>query len=193
MPTVEATEDGQEREIMTITQTQVAAGASSLLAPTAVFPWPSAPINVPKLQSYLNICVARGIGYGLGAKATNLTAIPPDYHEIDCSGWVRAAVAVATAGKTIMPDGSVTQHDWCDRMGLKVSSRGALLLLDDLTRIAFIAPCPAHPVGHVYLTRNTRTLESWGGHGPGSRSVLTHLTLGILQQLTTEVYVLGAY
>jgi len=37
------------------------------------------------------------------------------------------------------------------------------------------------------LTRNGRTLESWGGHGPGSRLVSTH----VLSTETTDVYVLA--
>jgi hypothetical protein len=176
---------------MIAASSQFASGGSSLLPPTDAFPWPLVDLNVSRLTAYLARCELLGIGYGLGAKAHNLTANPPDYADIDCSGWVRAAVAVATFGKTILPDGSVTQHDWCDRVGLKVSSRAALLLPDGLTRIGFIVPTPAHNIGHVFLCRNLKTLESWGGHGPGSRSVLSPISLGILQQATSAVYVLG--
>ena len=169
----------------------VSPGGASLLKPTPEYPWWSAPIDPVRLLSYLQRCEALGIGYGLGAKAHNLMAIPPDYGEIDCSGWMRCAVAVATQGRTILPDGSVNQHDWCDRMGLKVSNRAAMLLPDGITRLCFIAPSVIHPVGHVFLARNGRTLESYGGHGPGSRSVLTQISLGVLQQVTSAVYVLG--
>ena len=175
-----------------IASSSLSSGASSLLPPSPGFPWPLAPVDTAALTRYLDRCVSRGIGYGLGSKARDLLAYPPDYRQIDCSGWVRAAVAFATAGRTVLPDGSVNQHDWCDRSGLKVSSRAALLLPDGLLRICFIAPSLEHEIGHVFLCRNLRTLESWGGHGPGSRSVLAHISLGVLQQSASAVYVLAS-
>ena len=170
---------------------QISGGGSSLLPPTPAFPWPLVPLNVRDLTGYLARCEWLSIGYELGAKAHNLTAIPPDYRDIDCSGWVRAAVAVATGGRTILPDGSVVQREWCARVGLKRSAIPALLLKDGYTRIAFIVPSREHPVGHVLLVRNRETLESWGGNGPGSRSVLSHISLGVLQQVIGAVYILG--
>ena len=162
-----------------------------LLPATPAFPWRLAPLDVGKLDGYLSRCEWLSIGYGLGSKAHNLMAIPPDYSEIDCSGWVRAAVAIATGGVTILPDGSVIQHEWCDQVGLKKSAWPALLLRDGCTRLCFIVPSPAHPVGHVLLVRNGQTYESWGGHGPGSRSILSHISLGVLQRAIGAVYILG--
>lgn len=159
----------------------------ALLPPTQAYPWHSAPLDPEKLRQYLSICMARGIGYKLGAKADDLAGEPPDYDCIDCSGWVRAAVAVASNGQTILPDGSVNQNDWCSGQGLKRSTFAACRLQDGLTRIAFIRPSLSHAIGHVYLARNGRTLESWGGHGPGSRLVTTH----VLSAETTDVYVLA--
>jgi len=159
----------------------------ALLPPTQGYPWHSAPLDPEKLRQYRAECMARGVGYQLGAKADDLEAPSPDYEAIDCSGWVRAAVAVATTGRTILPDGSVNQNDWCAAQGLKRSGCAACRLMDGLTRIAFIRPSATHAIGHVYLARNGRTLESWGGHGPGSRTVSTH----ILSAETTDVYVLA--
>ena len=159
----------------------------ALLPPTQAYPWHSAPLDPEKLRQYLAVCMARGIGYKLGAKADDLEGEPPDYEHIDCSGWVRAAVAVASHGQTILPDGSVNQNDWCAAQGFKRSTYAACRLQDGLTRIAFIRPSLAHAIGHVYLARNGRTLESWGGHGPGSRLVSTH----VLSAETTDVYVLA--
>jgi hypothetical protein len=159
----------------------------ALLPPTQSYPWYSAPLDPEKLRQYLAICMARGIGYKLGAKADDLAGEPPDYENIDCSGWVRAAIAVATHGQTILPDGSVNQNDWCAAQGLKRSTFAACRLQDGLTRIAFIRPTEAHAIGHVYLARNGRTLESWGGHGPGSRLITTH----VLSAETTDAYVLA--
>lgn len=161
--------------------------AAGLLPPTEGYPWYSAPLDPERLRRYLASCQAHGVGYELGAKADDLEAVPPDYTAIDCSGWVRAAVAVATEGQTILPDGSVVQNDWCAAQGLKRSTWAACRLQDGLTRIAFIRPNRFRTVGHVYLCRLGRTLESWGGHGPGSRSVTTH----ILSAETTDVYVLA--
>ena len=176
---------------------------SSLLPAVPAFPWLLAPVNLHRLYAYRDRCVSAGIGYRLGAKARDVSAFFPDYTQIDCSGWVRAAVAVGTMGRTVLPDGSVNQHEWCGSVGLKVSSRAALLLPDGWLRIAFLVPSPAHPVGHVFLCRNGRTLESWGGHspryggpatrgGPGSRSVLAVISEGVLQKCAGAVYVLGA-
>ncbi len=160
---------------------------AGLLPPTQGYPWYSAPLDPERLRRYLASCQAHGVGYELGAKADDLEAVPPDYTAIDCSGWVRAGVAVATDGRTILPDGSVVQNDWCAAQGLKRSTWAACRLQDGLTRIAFIRPNRFRTVGHVYLSRLGRTLESWGGHGPGSRSVTTH----ILSAETTDVYVLA--
>ena len=160
---------------------------AGLLPPTEGYPWYSAALDPERLRRYLASCQAHGVGYALGAKAHDLEAVPPDYTAIDCSGWVRAAVAVATEGRTILPDGSMVQNDWCAAQGLKRSTWAACRLQDGLTRIAFIRPNRFRTVGHVYLCRLGRTLESWGGHGPGSRSVTTH----ILSAETTDVYVLA--
>lgn len=159
----------------------------ALLAPTEGYPWYSLPLDPERLSRYLGTCLAQGVGYELGAKAHDLEAVPPDYHAIDCSGWVRAAVCVATEGRVTMPDGSVVQNDWCAAAGLKRSDFAGCRLCDGLTRIAFIRANGFHPVGHVYLARNGRTLESFGGHGPGSRLVTTH----VLSAETTDVYVLA--
>ncbi len=161
--------------------------SDALLPPTQSYPWHSAPLDPERLRQYLAVCMARGIVYALGAKAGDIDAALPDYDSIDCSGWVRAGIAVATHGQTILPDGSVNQNEWCAAQGLKRSTYAACRLQDGLTRIAFIRPSPKHAVGHVYLTRNGRTLESWGGHGPGSRLVSTH----VLSTETTDVYVLA--
>ncbi len=168
-----------------------ALNTNHLLPPSPSFAWPTAPLNVRRLYAYLDRCVSAGIRYGLGEKADNPAAFLPDYQFIDCSGWVRAAIAVATGGRLLLPDGSVNQHEWCAAKGLKKSNQAALLLLDGLTRIAFLVPTPDHEIGHVFLCRNGRTLESWGGHGPGSRWVITHISEGILQKCAGAVYVLA--
>ena len=159
----------------------------ALLPPTQGYPWHSVSLDTERMRRYLGSCQAQGISYALGAKAKDLLAVPPDYREIDCSGWVRAAIAVATEGRLILPDGSTNQNDWCAANDLKRSAFAACRLQDGLTRIGFIRPSAYHRIGHVYLVHNGRTLESWSGHGPGSRPILSH----ILSAETTDVYVLA--
>ena len=130
------------------------AALPALLAATESYPWPSAPLDSERLRRYLATCYACGVGYALGAKAHDLLSVPPDYHNIDCSGWARAAIAVATDGRTLLPDGSVCQNDWCAAQGLKRSDYRSSRLLDGLTRIAFIRAGHLHTVGHVYLVQN---------------------------------------
>ena len=177
--------------------------STSLLPPSDDFPYPLVPLDLGKLDGYLSRCEWRGVGYELGAKAHDLLAIPPDYTVIDCSGWVRAAVAVATEGwdvgptasvkrpALLLPDGSVNQHDWCDQAGLKKSTPAALLLPDPWVRIAFLVPSPQHKIGHVFLCHRGMTRESWGGHGPGSRPVTSHISEGVLELCAGAVYILS--
>jgi hypothetical protein len=156
----------------------------------AAFSWPTLRVDFVRLNAYLSACIRRGVRYGLGAKADaggrHLAAFPPQYRAIDCSGFVRAALAYAAG--VVMVDGSVCQHDWIDDHHFKISTYSALLLKDGALRIAFIAPSRFERIGHVYLVRNGRTLESYGGHGPGSRSPLVH----VLHAFTTNVFVLTA-
>ena len=176
----------------------MAALPSTLIAPrpggpldpaTPEFPWPTVPLALGRLQAYLAACVARSVGYGLGCKAPAqfLDACPPEYRLIDCSGWVRAALANATRMRTLVPDGSVNMNDWCGAQGLKRSNLVSTMLRDNIVRIAFHRPNDADNIGHVWLTYNGMTMESWGGHGPGSRPWSTH----ILKILCTDVYILA--
>lgn len=163
-----------------------------LIAPSKSFPWPTLRLAPYDISRYLGGCVAAGIGYFLGGKADDggrpLDAWPPRYSHIDCSGWVRAALAFATQGALVIPDGSVNQREWCEGHGLKRSNYAALLRRDFVIRIAFIRATRTEHIGHVYLCYNGRTWESYGGHGPGSRSVLVH----VLKALTSDVFVLTA-
>lgn len=167
--------------------TTILQNPNELLPPNGEFAWPTAPVEARRLVQYLRACEERGVRYALGAKAARLQAWPPDYDHIDCSGWVRAALAWASAGRLIIPDGSVNQREWCETHGLKRSAYGSLTLEDEIVRIAFIRPGVVHRVGHVYLAFDGRTMESWGGRGPGSRSPLTH----VLHAFTTDVFVLA--
>ncbi len=181
--------------MMSVTETR-SKTRTGLRPATSVFPWPTLPVDqmfLQRLTGYLAECQARKTRYGLGEKAHVLTAYPPDYAEIDCSGWARAAIAYASepSGVVILPDGSVNQHEWCEAQHLKVSSPDALTLHDGYLRIAFIVPTVQRLIGHVYLARNGMTYESHGGRGPDSRPVTSEIEGGRLCDMTTAVYVLG--
>lgn len=162
----------------------------SLVPASKAFPWPTMNVRPLDLAKYMGACVARGVSYGLGAKADSggrdLIAYPPKYDHIDCSGWVRAALAWASG--VIIPDGSVNQREWCEAKGLKRSNYAALLRSDNIVRIAFIRAGKVEKIGHVYLCYNKQTMESYGGHGPGMRTPLAH----VLKAFTTDVFVLTA-
>ena len=110
-----------------------------------------------------------GCMYGLGAKAPSLDCDTSEIRMIDCSGFVRYAIAKATNQRLILPDGSVSQHHWCDANalhGLRYSSIAPNYGNQGKLYIAFINP---EPVGHVWLVHQGHTLESHGSAGPSSR------------------------
>lgn len=112
-------------------------------------------------------------GYSLGGKPPSLSAHANQLEGIDCSGYVRWLLYRATDGRVQMPDGSWFQEQWCQGGGFKKTSY--LLhgkLRDNRLRIAFIR-ASGKKVGHVWLIHNGRTIESYGGKGPGSRWWLT--------------------
>ena len=133
------------------------------------------PVDLDKLHTRLANDIARLVRYTLGAKALegHLSDYPGAYKFIDCSGWVRAAIAYSTkdaiGGSIIIPDGSVVQHDWFSNNGFKLTDYSNAELEDNHLRIAFIAPT-ANEAGHVWLILNGKTLESHGGTGPASRA-----------------------
>lgn len=153
----------------------------------------SLPIDIDKLNAYLAECVSRGIGYHLNEGAADsdtgkapdgeLSAFPPDYSHIDCSGWVRAAVAYATngaeGGPVVIPDGSQNQLDWFASSGFKPTIYENTALRDNRLRIAFLRPHDtSEGVGHVWLVLNGKTMESHAPTGPNSRDwntpILSH-------------------
>jgi hypothetical protein len=111
------------------------------------------------------------VSYGLGKKVPFLNAKPgQDFQSVDCSGFVREIVRLATSPSLAFPDGSVTQHEWVQSQGFEASSVAAGKQNDSVVRIAFLRPqdSPEH-IGHVVLINNGHTLESHGKVGPDSR------------------------
>ena len=128
--------------------------------------------SMSKMQTYLQHQMDHKTTYGLGSKAPSLGADACSYNAIDCSGEARVLLYHGTEGALVIPDGSATQHEWCETQGLHKVAYGNLGSKDAEGRlfIAFIAP---HPVGHVWLVNGTtgETLESHGGGaGPDYRA-----------------------
>lgn len=136
------------------------------------------PLVIGLLLAAMNACVKRKVRYGLGAKAPEHKApadhfsAVPDFAAIDCSGWVRWAIFIATKGKVLIPDGSYVQNDYFREQGCKPTDYHNCALRDGHVRIAFHRPGGrgGDKTGHVWICYNGFTLESFGGHGPGSRN-----------------------
>jgi hypothetical protein len=128
------------------------------------------PINLDILLTVYAHLRERGTRYRLGAKAPSLGCDTREIGAIDCSGFVRYALAKASGQGLILPDGSVNQHDWCRAQGLHQVDYNNLPEADSSRLfIAFIEP---NPVGHVWLETGGLTLESHGGSpgGPDRRA-----------------------
>lgn len=139
------------------------------------------PISREVLNLVYRKLAARSIKYRLGAKAPALTADTSDYRfldGIDCSGFVRYIIAKATNQRVIVPDGSFNQLAWAQTQGLHQLEKYKDVVYGDPTRLflCFIKAADTREgIGHVWLVGKSsekdipRTMESYGGHGIGSR------------------------
>jgi hypothetical protein len=103
---------------------------------------------------------------------------------IDCSGFIRFLLYRATEGALVIPDGSQPEREWCEQK----HSAGLLhkiahyadtnaYITNERLFIAFIKPWTngCGQIGHVWLVGqfdediDAETMESYGGHGVGSR------------------------
>lgn len=126
------------------------------------------PIDVSMLWTVLHHLQHYEVPYRLGGKAPYLTCdtslCKPG---LDCSGFVRYAIAKATNQQLIIPDGSATEHEWFEAQGAhRVNYPDIGQYGEGRLFIAFMNPAP---IGHVWLVSEGFTLESYGHHGPGSR------------------------
>lgn len=127
-----------------------------------------APINLRTLQVISHAMMIRGVGYEFGAKAGLRTSLQ-FIHRIDCSGFVRYVVARSTNFVVALPEGSANQHSYVARY-LEPVLYGVVdrPMIDRTLFIAFITPT-SHHSGHVWFVSGGCTMESYGGHGVGSR------------------------
>ncbi|HLL84226.1 MAG TPA: hypothetical protein VK420_16305 [Longimicrobium sp.] len=134
---------------------------------------PTMAIDISRLHGFLKACTGANprVTYGLGAKVPFLGAVPgKEFKRVDCSGFVREAIRLATDPRVPFPDGSVVQHEWVRAKGFRKSNVEAAHKKDGALRIAFLRPQDVKSgIGHVVLVHNALTLESHGGTGPNSR------------------------
>lgn len=143
---------------------------------------PTTPVNVSVLRRIFAAQVARRISYRLGGKAPTLNAAPGQLASgIDCSGEARLLLHQASGGLLTLPDGSWNQRAWCEGHLKEVPYSQTLHADEGELFIAFITPntSGAGRVGHVWLVQGrgaahlATTMESYGGHGIGSRPANT--------------------
>lgn len=153
--------------------------------------YPNLGVNVQGLQEYLTACINHGVKYDFGAKCPekSLGKLPIPFSKIDCSGYVRSAIAHASAGKIITPDGSWNQGAWLQAHGYKITDHENCQLIDNHLRICVHHSDTLDETGHVWFVLNGKTMESWGGHGPGSRPWNSPLHSGVtLNRLATLTF-----
>ena|SRR5581483_4078591 len=128
-------------------------------------------ISISRLDLYTRVCEARRIRYRRGTKpgACELGHFPPADSHLDCSGFVQGAIAYATEGRLILPQGSVEQLEWFARHGYKRCNILDAGINDGKLHICFHRPGHLERSGHVWLVYRRQTMECWGEHGVGSR------------------------
>jgi hypothetical protein len=149
----------------------------------------------------------RGVGYGYGAKAEgffsngkkwnpnstgNLSTSINSIEHLDCSGFIRYVLYRATETELTIPDGSQIQREWCEQLAAanllhKVNNYANTnkYITKERLFIAFIKPWTngCGEIGHVWLVGQfnkdifAETMESYGGHGVGSRPWNSHTLL----------------
>lgn len=130
-------------------------------------PWETLPIDPNEMPILLGKMA--GCEYELGAKANPLDQQLADIKAIDCSGLTK--VLIFKACGEIIPDGSANQLAWLKAAHFKPSSIQAGKLKDGILRMFVLPQQPGQGVGrHTGFILNGKTLESYGGHGPGRRS-----------------------
>lgn len=155
-------------------------------------PYPVMPINGQMIDDITSNMKEAGCTYQMGAKAPSLDCDSSQITAIDCSGFVRYALARATNQYIVLPDGSANQHAFIEDHGYKVSTVENGLLQDGAWRIFFLSPRDGGGTGHVGLIKNGTTYESHGGVGPdcrvwGSHDFMKRCTVYVLTLPTVEV------
>lgn len=134
-------------------------------------------LSLPYFNGTFEHALDLKVFYDFGGKFKDITDFTPAEKGVDCSGFIRWFLYHASNGAVLFPDGSVNQNEWCKHLKLPRFTYGIAAL--NRTGAAFICfkPPTKGKAGHVWIIRNGRTIESYGGKGIGSRSALTHILL----------------
>lgn len=133
------------------------------------------PVDLGYLTTLFTRLVFHQIRYKFGGKAGLSwdSSDPRLKRGIDCSGFTRYALAKATGGKLVVPDGSMNQKRWCQDAWLHELARYSDVKhaeADNRLFICFLSPRLGGVIpGHVWFVLRGRTLESYGRRGIGSR------------------------
>lgn len=130
--------------------------------------YPVMRLDRAKLDAYIDACIAQGVVYGLGDKDPKLGSFPPDFRQIDCSGFMRALIYYATSNQVEMPDGSYNQLAWLHAQNFKISDYASTGAQDNVARICVYEA--KGRTGHIWLVLNGSTYESHGSSGPSHRN-----------------------
>ena len=151
------------------------------------------PIDMVKFMAFKQACYAAHVAYGFGSKDPNPGSGKIGFTEIDCSGYVRTLLMFAAGGAmSAFPDGSYTQGEWLAAKGFKPTAASNGANLDGCLRCYVHHPDTLDETGHIFLTINGHTIESFGGHGPGERRWNAMLHSGhTLDALASVGYVLA--
>ncbi|GLR59349.1 hypothetical protein [Rhizobium indigoferae] len=146
--------------------------------------------SIAKAKAFLEACLNSNprVTYGLGKKISpGQQPGSGGFLQVDCSGFVRQTIRLATNLGGTFPDGSVVQHEWVRKKGYAPDSVASGAASDNNIRIAFLSPSSTSSgIGHVVLLYRGMSFESHGGVGPDSRP-----WTGAGWQAKTKVYVFG--
>jgi hypothetical protein len=129
-------------------------------------------LDLRKFEDFKQRCYDAHVGYLFGAKDPNPGSGRVDFAAIDCSGFVRTLLDYASDGATSsIPDGSWMEDDWFAKGVFKRTAYSECGAGDAHVRVAVHRPGGrgGDATGHIWLTVNGHSVESYGGHGPGER------------------------
>jgi len=146
--------------------------------------YPCVPVDINQLATFKAAAYAAKVKYGFGAKDPHVGSGVIDFDDIDCSGWARTMTDYATHNvlrSAGFPDGSYNQAMWLVNVAKFKSHRiesvqdyiDCAEVNDNLYRLCFHLPGGrgGDSIGHVWGDMHLHTSESYGGHGPGERTI----------------------
>lgn len=128
--------------------------------------WKTITVNRPLLVEAINATVGK-VKYQWGAKP-HIDSLPGSFTKADCSGFVRWLLHYITEGEFTIPEGTWAESKYFAAQGFKKTAFANTALMDDRLRVCVFTQRGDVP-GHIWLTVNGLTIESYGGKGVGRR------------------------